>query len=310
MEKNYLVRFDYAIKTLLRNKSNFAILEGFIEVFLGRKCTIEEILESESNQEDADDKFNRVDIKAKDMNGELFIVEVQTTRYTYFLERILYGVSKAITEQLKIGGKYGDIKQVYSISIVYYDLGEGKDYFYECKSDFVGVHTHDVLKLNRREQLSLEEISSGDTRQYKYEKKLASDIFPKYYLIRINAFRKVVADAMDEWMAFLKDNSIKETTTVPGLIQAKEQLKYSKMSPQEKQSYRRHLDAVDMEIDVVKNSKADGFAEGKAVGRAEGRAEGEKQAIYDIARKMKTENYPIDIIEKITGLTLDEINNL
>ena len=142
MEKDFLVRFDFAIKNMLRDKKNFDILEGFIEVFLGKKCQIQEILESEGNQEYDDDKFNRVDIKAKDTNGEIFIVEVQTTRYTYYLERMLYGVSKAITEQLGQGDKYGEIKQVFSISVVYYDLGEGDDYFYECKSDFYGVHSH------------------------------------------------------------------------------------------------------------------------------------------------------------------------
>ena len=161
MEKDFLVRFDFAIKNMLRDKKNFDILEGFIEVFLGKKCQIQEILESEGNQEYDEDKFNRVDIKAKDTNGEIFIVEVQTTRYTYYLERMLYGVSKAITEQLGQGDKYGEIKQVFSISVVYYDLGEGDDYFYECKSDFYGVHSHTILKLNRREELSLEEIKNG-----------------------------------------------------------------------------------------------------------------------------------------------------
>ena len=46
MENDFLVRFDFAIKTLLRNKAKFAILEGFIDVFLGKKCKIQEILES------------------------------------------------------------------------------------------------------------------------------------------------------------------------------------------------------------------------------------------------------------------------
>lgn len=58
------VRFDWAIKRLLRQKANFDVLEGFLTVFLGEKVTILEILESESNQLSAEDKFNRVDIKA------------------------------------------------------------------------------------------------------------------------------------------------------------------------------------------------------------------------------------------------------
>jgi len=57
-----------------------------------------EILKSKSNQQVADDKFNHVDIKAKNDKDEIIIIEVQNTRELYYLERILYGVAKAIRE--------------------------------------------------------------------------------------------------------------------------------------------------------------------------------------------------------------------
>lgn len=309
-DNEFLVRFDFAIKNMLRDKKNFDILEGFIEVFLGKKCKIQEILESEGNQDYADDKFNRVDIKAKDSNGEIFIVEVQTTRYTYYLERILYGVSKAITEQLGNGDKYGNIKQVFSISVVYYDLGEGDDYFYECNSDFYGVHSHNILKLNRREELSLEEIKNGDTRKFKYEAKYVHDIFPKYFLIRINAYKKFIADAMSEWMEFLKNNSIKSDTTVPGLQAAKEKLNMLKMTKAERISYERHLDSIRNEKEAFWTAETDAYVAGEEKGRAEGRAEGEKSKAIEIARNLKKAGIDINIIAENTGLTIDEINTL
>ena len=57
-----------------------------------------EILKSKSNQQVSDDKFNHVDIKAKNDKDEIIIIEVQNTRELYYLERILYGVAKAIRE--------------------------------------------------------------------------------------------------------------------------------------------------------------------------------------------------------------------
>ncbi len=60
------VRFDWAMKRMLRDKANFAILEGLLTVLLEEPIHILEILESEGNQQSEDDKFNRVDIKAKD----------------------------------------------------------------------------------------------------------------------------------------------------------------------------------------------------------------------------------------------------
>ena len=81
--KDRCIRFDWAIKRLLRQKANFDVLEGFLTVFLNEKVEIMEILESEGNQLAADDKFNRVDIKAKNSKGEIIIVEVQNTSELY-----------------------------------------------------------------------------------------------------------------------------------------------------------------------------------------------------------------------------------
>ena len=83
------IRFDWAIKRLLRQKANFDVLNGFLTVMLREEVRILEILESESNQESVDDKFNRVDIKALNSKGEIIIVEIQNTREVHYLERIL-----------------------------------------------------------------------------------------------------------------------------------------------------------------------------------------------------------------------------
>ena len=115
------IRFDWAIKRLLRQKANFDVLEGFLTVFLGEKITIIDILECEGNQQSADDKFNRVDIKARNSKDEIIIVEIQNTRELYYLERVLYGVAKAITEHISLGEQYYKVKKsipsVSSISI-------------------------------------------------------------------------------------------------------------------------------------------------------------------------------------------------
>ena len=53
--ENY-IRFDWAMKRLLRNKANYAVLEGLLTTLLEEKVTIHKLLESESNQEDEFDK--------------------------------------------------------------------------------------------------------------------------------------------------------------------------------------------------------------------------------------------------------------
>lgn len=287
------VRFDWAIKRLLRQKVNFDVLEGFLTVFLGEKVTILEILESESNQLSAEDKFNRVDIKARNSKDEIIIIEIQNTRELYYLERILYGVAKAITEHISLGETYYKVKKIYSISVLYFDIGKGNDYLYYGQNHFVGVHTGDHLQVNVKERDAI--VS-----------RMPAEIFPEYVLIRVNEFDKVAVTPLEEWMKYLKDGTIRPDTTAPGLSEAREKLKYFSMPPKERMAYDEHLSAVMIQNDVLDSAKL----EGKIEGRAEGRAEGRDEERFSIARNMKQLGIPVDVIVKSTGLTSGEIETL
>ena len=145
-----IVSFDWAIKTLLRDKANFDVLEGFLSALFKRDVLIEGILESESNQQEAELKFNRVDVLARLDGEEVVLIEVQYESEVGFIKRLLYGTSKAIVENLKLGEPYDQIQKVYSVSIVHFDVGEGDDYVYHGKTEFTGLHTHHLLKLKNR----------------------------------------------------------------------------------------------------------------------------------------------------------------
>ncbi|MCQ2219243.1 MAG: Rpn family recombination-promoting nuclease/putative transposase [Paludibacteraceae bacterium] len=301
MKEKY-IRFDWAIKRILRDKANFDVLEGLLTVLIGEKILIKEILESESNQDSYDDKFNRVDIKALNSKNEIIIVEVQLSREVHFLERILYGVSKTICEHISLGNDYDKIKKVYSISILYFDLGHGSDYLYYGKTDFKGVHTKDTLQITKREKeamLPTKDKSMGS-------KADASSIFPEYYLIRVNEFNDYATTPIEEWMAYLKDGVIKEDTTTPGLQAAKEKLNFMGMNVQDRLAYERHLDNLRILNDVIYTAKLDGLEEG----RAEGFAKGIEQERYSNAKKMKEAGIDDTVISKISGLSLETVKKL
>lgn len=300
--KDRFVRFDWAIKRLLRQKANFGVLEGFLTVFLGEKVTIVDILESESNQQEEFDKFNRVDIKARNSKGEIIIVEVQNTSEVFYLERILYGVAKAITEHISLGDDYGEVKKVYSISVLYFDLGEGDDYLYKGQTSFFGIHTNDELKITTRQRDAI-------------VRKAPEEIFPTYYLIRVNNFDRVAVSPMEEWMRYLKKGEISADAKAPGLQEAREKLLYYQMDPAERHAYDEHLNAVMIQNDVLGNARAEGLAEGRAEGRIEGRAEGKAEGRAEglaegktsqqmlTARTMLSDGMSIDLVAKYTGLT-------
>ena len=312
-QKDKYIRFDWAIKRLLRNKANFGVLEGFLTVLLGEKIQIMEILESEGNQQREDDKFNRVDIKARNSKDEIILVEVQNTRELYYLERILYGVAKAITEHIDLGEIYANVKKVYSISILYFDIGQGNDYLYHGQNTFLGVHTGDCLKVTTKEEGAI-------------IRKLPAEIFPEYFLIRVNEFNKVAVTPLEEWIEYLKTGTIRPDTTTPGLEEARQKLIYYNMNKADKLAYDRHLDALMIQNDVLSTAKLEGLEEGREEGRGEGREEGREEGRVEgreegimvgrqeekiaTARNLKSLNIPIAVIVQATGLSIDEIDRL
>ena len=310
MARENYVRFDWATKRLLRQKSNFVILEGFLSTLLGERIKIDRMLESEGNQQHAEDKFNRVDMLAENSKGELVIIEVQNNRELDYFHRMLYGVSKAITEYITKGEPYSQVKKVYSINIVYFDLGQGEDYVYHGNTSFEGIHKHDTLKLSLRQR-------------EQFIRENAGDLFPEYYVLRVNEFDKLAKTPLDEWIAFLKTGEIADNTKTSGLSEARELLRLDNLSPKERASYEAHLSALQYQRSVIQSGwiegkaegkveglaegKAEGLAEGKAEGLAEGLAEGEKKKALTIAKQAKEMGMSIDNILLLTGLKKEEL---
>lgn len=242
------IRFDWAVSRLLHKKANFGVLEGFLTVFLGEPIKIVEVLENEDNQLLSDDKFYRMEIKAKNSNGEDILVELQNMTRLYYLERLFYGVPKAISELVNLNDTCKEVKKVYSISILYFDLGKGSDYIYVGQNNFVGFHTKDNLIISTKEKDTI-------------VRKSPAEIFPTYMLVRVNEFNKIAVSPIEEWVDYLKNGVIKPDTTAPGLQEAREKLRYYSMSDAERHAYDEHVNAIMIQNDVLGNAKLEGRAE-------------------------------------------------
>ncbi len=291
------IRFDWAMKRMLRDKANFDVLEGLLTVLFEEQVTIVELLESESNQDNSDDKYNRVDIKAKNSRDEIILVEIQLNRDYNYLKRIVYGVAKTISEHMSLGREYANVKKVYSVNIIYFNLGEGEDYLYHGQAQLRGVFKHDLLQIRERDGNALRLTTP-------------KDIFPEYYVIRLNEFNKLATTPIEEWLDYLKNGHIKDDTTVPGLQAAREKLQYIRMSREEQRAYLAHMEAL-MSLDgVMESARLDGYLEGKTDGEAKGEAKGKREEKLDIALKMKKKGYDHHVIAELTGLTAEEIDAL
>jgi predicted transposase/invertase (TIGR01784 family) len=260
---NQLIRFDWAIKHLLRDKQNFDVLEGFLCALLeDNSIRIIELLDSESNQEEETDKFNRVDILVEDDQKRRFIIEVQNTRESDYLERLLYGASKTIVENLRLGNPYKNVVKVISVSILYFNLGRGDDYLYHGSTNFIGMNTGEPL-IVKEKVVNTIDFSPKIT----FEEKR---IFPEYYLIQVEKYQNVIQKAIDEWIYMFKNNEIKAGSQSKNIEKAEQKLKEINMPAEEKQAYKKYLDGVAREKDRIETAKEQGVKEGMKKGIEKG----------------------------------------
>ena len=280
-----LIRFDWAIKKLLRNKANFDILEGFLSALLHEDVHVVNLLESESNQDDEADKFNRVDLLIENQQHEFIMIEVQVkAEYNYF-HRMAYGTAKLLTEYLEQGQAYKHLKKVISISITYFNLGVGQDYVYCGGTKFFGIHTGDELALT-------------DTQQAAFGIHAVHKIFPEYYVIRVGKFPDEIHEALDEWIYMLKHNEVKAEFTARNIQQASAKLRIMNLDPEQRQAYDHFMQNRSYQESMLWSSRA----EGEEVGR--------KKAKFETARQMLTDDVPLDLILKYTGLTKEDVEQI
>jgi len=291
-----LIRFDWAVKRLLRNKVNFGILEGFLSELIGEDIKIDSILESESNKDSKNDKFNRVDLLVKNSKEELIIIEVQNNREHDYLLRILFGTSKLLIENMNTGMVYSQVKKVISVNIVYFDLGQGEDYIYHGTTNFIGLNKKDTLKLSEDQQLL-------------YKTETIAKIYPEYYVIKVNQFNELAKTTLDEWIYFFKTEEIKDEFKAKGIKQAKVELDILKLSETERKEYEKYIEQERYEESLIVSNYKVGELKGieEERKRQEEKRRNEKN---EIAKKSLKEGLSIDVISKITGLSKEEIENL
>lgn len=180
---------------------------------------------------------------------------------------------------------YGSIKKIFSINIVYFDLGQGKDYVYHGKTEFVGVHELDRLELSEKQKET-------------FGKQVPFKLFPEYYLLKVNQFDNKAKDSLDEWIYYLKNGEIREKFTAPGLQKARELLKLNNLTGQERKQYIRYMESLSLKASLAESTKIDAIDEVK------------KEYAIEVAQNLLKVGVSIEIIVQSTGLSQEEIQNL
>lgn len=166
---------------------------------------------------------------------------------------------------------------------------------------FKGLRKGDVLGLSA-------------SQRNKYNKQQAGELFPEYYLLKINNFDEVARDTLDEWIYYLKTSSLPKVFRAQGLAEVEEQLNFDAMTPEVKAKYMKHLEALNISESMLESAYLEGqavsFENGKVEGKLEGKLEGMRAAQWSMVKSAAERGLAVDIIASIVDVSVEEVQRI
>ena len=224
-----------------------------------------------------------LDIKATNRGGEHFIVEMQKKNLGNFAKRSLYYTSKAYVEQLNKGNDYNQLKKVYFIGLLSFDMFDNEDY----------ISRHLILNQATLKQ----EIKDFE-----------------FTFIELSKFNKALEDLnsnLDKWLFFIKN--AQDLTLVPKVFSNNDVFKQAFAVASQYQWNQQELDVYDYmllkefdETNALKTAEKKGEERGEKIGKEIG----DKQASIRIAQNLLKQGIAINIIVLSTGLSKADIKAL
>lgn len=292
MANKTLISLDYAIKYLLKDKGDYEIVEGFISAILCDagygSVKIKALLESESNRESRELKRSIADVIVEDERGHKYIVEIDRSYTSMFLNKACFNTCRLIVDSLGVSEDYATIKKVFHINLLYFPYSDMKSPLYHGKTIFREIDTQHSMHLH------LADMGGKIFDLY--------NIFPEYFVISIPLFNDIIKKEIDEWLYFAKHSEVRDDFKSPYMKKVSERLNILKMTPFEREDYHNHVSKSLKERDYIVSAEEKGKTAGMALG--------EKERSIKTARRMLSDNEPIEKIAKYTELSIEEINKL
>lgn len=295
LQDKYINPFtDFGFKKLFGSEPNKDLLIDFLNQVLPGKHKVKDLTYARTEQlgnSEADRKAI-FDLYCIGESGERFIVEMQKAKQNFFKDRSVYYSSFPIQEQARKGDWNYQLAAVYLIGIL----------------DFTFSDEERELEVRHEVQLK-------DQKCRVFYEKLT------YIYLEMPNFSKSEGELQsnfDKWMYVLQQ--LPHLQSRPPALQERvfqklfEAAEIARFTPDEKNKYEESLKYYRDLKNVVDSSfdegKAEGLAEGKAEGLAEGKAEGLAEGKAEIALQMKLKGLETSLISEVTGLSVEEIENL
>ena len=299
MQAKYVNPFtDFGFKKIFGEEASQPLLLDFLKSLLPESNLASlSFKDKEQLGKWKDDRKAIFDIYCENIYGEKIIIELQKAKQNYFKDRTVYYASFPIQEQAERGDWNYSLKSVYCVGILDFKFDEDK--FDQ------GEVIHTVKLKDQNNQIFYDKLTFRYLEMPHFHKKESE-----------------LDSRLDKWLYFIKH--LEDFQSIPDIFRdeiferAFEKAAIANYSSLERDEYHESLkiyrdykNTIDTAFD---DGKALGLIEGKKEGIKEGIKEGKKEGIIESKKELATKAFEmgldIETIQKLTGLTFEEISNL
>lgn len=226
-------------------------------------------------------KNSIVDVRCKDKTGRQFIVEMQMLWSPAFMQRVLFNASKAYVRQLNGKEKYELLQPVYSLNLV-------NDIFEPELENY--YHDYRIVCMEESERvidgLRFVFVELPKFKPQTFSQKKMHVLWLRFLTEIDENTREVPQDLMDN----------------PEIMKAVTQIEESAFNEAQLLGYDDFWDAVRVEKTIVSDAERKGMERGMEKGMQHEKIE--------MAKRMKDDGVPADVIARYTQLSVEDINLL
>ena len=236
-----VVRFDWALKHLLRDEKNIPLFNHFLTALFPRKVEVIEILKSDYADDEPNDCYGKLNLLARYTNGEVFVVNLVAICSDRFMPIFLNLSARAVQDNNLSKGEQRQIYPVVSVAIVYSAQDDSMaqvDCVFYGKTGFEGAPWEEPLLLK-------DSLCYNPNRVRK-----ASAFFPQYYVLKLQDFRNYCARHLDHWIRMMAYCEWYVDSPIPGIDQAGELLAVDGLSADERAEYEKYIKEHPFEYDA------------------------------------------------------------
>lgn len=286
---------DFAFKKLFGTEANKELLISFLNALLDGKEDIKDLtfLNSEHLGTTEIDRKAVFDVYCENEKGEKFLIEMQKAEQQFFKDRSIFYSTFPIREQAQRGTEWNyRLKAVYTIGILNFCFDDSDPEYFHHEVKLLDTKTKEVFydKLSYI-YLEMPKFTKQENQlENLFDKWLFAIRHLPYLLERPKALYEKVFDRFFEQAEIAKFNR-------------KELLEYEG-------SLKVYRDWFSITETATNKARIEGHAKGHAEGRAEGIEEGAHNKNKENAKGFKKAGVPIETIAQVTGLSIEEIDEL